>query len=163
MMRARRSGTVLFSGTVGSYYAALGGTCYCGAKGLIEGVVPHLALEIAPFNLRTSILTYGHFRTPVMEPGHIHHRAPNPLPEYAEINGKVESECSAWSQHQPGDPRKACDLVVDAVRGEGRCEGKELPLRLPIGLDTFGIVRQSCEEKMQTLAEWEGITSETNH
>ncbi|PWY87111.1 short-chain oxidoreductase [Aspergillus sclerotioniger CBS 115572] len=162
MMRARRTGTVLFSGTVGSYYGAPGGTCYCGSKGLIEGVVPHLALEIAPFNLRTSILTYGHFRTPVMEPGHVHNRAPNPLPDYVEMNTQMVAGLEAWSLNQPGDPRKAADLVVEAVRAEGRCEGKELPLRLPVGLDTFDYVRKDCEEKMQILGEWEGVSSETN-
>ncbi|PYI00892.1 short-chain oxidoreductase [Aspergillus sclerotiicarbonarius CBS 121057] len=163
MMRARRTGTVLFSGTVGTYYAAPGASCYVGSKGLIEGVVPHLALEVAPFNVRVSILTYGHFRTEVMEPGHILYRAPNPLPEYVDMNKQVQDGVSAWTGNQPGDPRKASELVVEAVRGEGRCQGKELPLRLPIGSDTFGIVRQSCEEKMQTLKDWEGIGSATDH
>ncbi|RAL04146.1 short-chain oxidoreductase [Aspergillus ibericus CBS 121593] len=162
MMRARRTGTLLFSGTVGTYYAAPGGNCYCGAKGLIEGVVPNLALEVAPFNLRVSILTYGHFRTPVMEPGHIHHRAPKRLPEYEETNQQIQNGCADWSLNQPGDPRKAAELVVEAVRGEGRCEGRELPIRLPVGADTFEIVRKSCEEKMEILKEWEGIGSQTN-
>ncbi|KAI2888999.1 hypothetical protein CBS147343_7918 [Aspergillus niger] len=60
-MRARKTGTILFSGSVGTYYGVPCGGPYVGPKGLIEGMVPAFAMEVAPFNIRVSILTYGHF------------------------------------------------------------------------------------------------------
>lgn len=64
--------------------------------------------------------------------------------------------------NQPGDPVKASRLIVDAVRGEGSCAGKTLPLRLPLGPDAFQIIRADCEEKLRICSEWEGIMSATN-
>ncbi|KAI9929302.1 hypothetical protein ASPWEDRAFT_538219 [Aspergillus wentii DTO 134E9] len=162
LMRARQTGTLLFVGSIGPYFGAHGASSYVGSKGLLEGIVPNLALEVAPFGLRTSILTFGHFRTAVMAPGVIQYRAPRQLPEYAEMNKLISGGCAATNGNQPGDPRKGCELVVDAVRGEGRCAGKELPLRLPIGADALQCIRQSCEERMQICDEWDGIASQTD-
>ncbi|KAL3263815.1 hypothetical protein ABHI18_001358 [Aspergillus niger] len=161
-MRARKTGTILFSGSVGTYYGVPCGGPYVGPKGLIEGMVPAFAMEVAPFNIRVSILTYGHFRTQVMAAGVIQDRNPTRLPEYEKLNQEVYDGCLDWNGNQPGDPRKGAELVVEAVKGEGRCKGMELPLRLPLGSDTFGIVRNSCEELLKVWDEWDGITSKTD-
>ncbi|PWY84875.1 hydroxybutyrate dehydrogenase [Aspergillus heteromorphus CBS 117.55] len=148
MMRARKSGTVLFTSSVGVYYGAPGASCYTGGKGLIEVVVPNLALELAAFGIRTSLLTYGYFRTEVMTPGNLQHRAPRQLPEYPDLNRLVVAGCAAANGNQPGDPRKAATVVVEAVKGTGRCQGKQLPLRLPIGKDVLQAIRKACEERL---------------
>ncbi|GAQ38303.1 hypothetical protein AtubIFM55763_010056 [Aspergillus tubingensis] len=161
-MRARKSGTILFSGSVGTYYAAPCAGTYVCPKGMIEGMVPVLATEVAPFNIRVSILTYGHFRTQVMAAGVIQYRNPNRLPEYDEMNQRAYDGCLEWSGNQPGDPKKGAELVVEAVKGEGSCKGMELPLRLPLGSDTFGIVRNTCQGLMRVWDEWDGVTSRTD-
>ncbi|KAJ6130449.1 hypothetical protein N7512_003229 [Penicillium capsulatum] len=162
LMRARGSGTVLFSGTLGVYHGAPGASPYTASKALLDALVPNLAIEIASFGLRVSMLVYGHFRTNVMAPGRIQHRASHALPEYAELNRLVREGCAAVNGNQPGDPKKACGLIVEAVRGEGRCAGKQLPLRLPIGSDAFQRLRENAAEKTRMCDEWEGITLETN-
>lgn len=166
-MRQRKTGTLLFSSSLGVYHGAPGASAYGAAKGLLEALVPNLAMEVAPFGIRTSILTFGHFRTKVMAPGNIQYlsqkRLPGDLlPEYRELNGLVEAGCSANNGQQLGDPAKACVLVVDAVKGEGLCQGKELPLRLPIGPDAFEKIRADSKEKLELCDHWDGITSETN-
>lgn len=162
LMRARQSGTVLFSSTVGVYYGAPGASSYTGGKGLLETVVPNLALELAPFGIRTSLLTYGYFRTEVMAPGNIHYRAPRQLPEYAEMNRLVAAGCAASNHNQSGDPAKAAAVVVEAVKGTGRWQGKQLPLRLPIGKDAISAIRKACEERLAICAELEGIVDQTD-
>lgn len=161
-MRARKTGTLLFTGSVSVYYATPGASYYIGSKGLLEGIVPNLATEVAPFGLRTSLLTFGHFRTNLTAPGNMQYRAPNPVPEYAELNRSIAEQRAAGSKSWPGDPGKACELVVEAVRGEGRCAGMELPLRLPVGSDTFGIMRGDLAERVRVCDEWEGVMSETD-
>lgn len=161
-MRSAKTGTILFVGSVGIYYGAPGANCYTGGKGLIEGMVPNLAVEIASFGIRTCILVAGHFRTGLMNPENTKFRAPNPQPVYNEINGLIKAGLAAQDGAQPGDPKKACELVVEAVRGDGRCEGKELPLRLPVGSDAFKYIRDNCAERSQLCDEWEGIMSQTD-
>ncbi|KAL5339663.1 hypothetical protein BJX70DRAFT_397607 [Aspergillus crustosus] len=101
-MRSRKTGTIIFISTVGSHFGAPGAGAYSGSKGLQEGLVPNLAIEIA-----------------VMTPGNILYRAPNQIPEYAQL-GLIRAGCDATDGNQPGDPVKVARLIVDAVRGEGR-------------------------------------------
>ncbi|KAJ5186484.1 hypothetical protein N7449_011248 [Penicillium cf. viridicatum] len=114
-MRDRRTGTILFMLSVGAYYGAPGASAYAGSKGLLEGLVPNLSLEIEPFGLRTYMVTPSYFRTSVMTPGNILYRAPNPLPEYVETNLLIKAGCDAADGNQPGDPLEAGALIVDAV------------------------------------------------
>ncbi|KAF7529345.1 hypothetical protein PCG10_008055 [Penicillium crustosum] len=161
-MRERRTGTILFMSSVGAYYGAPGASAYAGSKGLLEGLVPNLSLEIEPFGLRTCMVTPGYFRTSVMTPGNILYRAPNPLPEYVETNLLVKAGCDAADGNQPGDPLKAGALIVDAVRGEGQCTGKELPFRLPLGPDAISAIRENSQAKLKICDEWEDLASATN-
>ncbi|KAJ5708021.1 hypothetical protein N7488_007822 [Penicillium malachiteum] len=164
LMREAKTGTLLFVGSVGIYYGAPGANCYTGGKGLIEGLVPNMAVEVAPFGIRTSILVFGHFRTSLMSPENTQFSASDrqPVTEYEEINKLIKAGLGAQNGTQPGDPAKACELVVEAVRGEGRCAGKELPLRLPVGPDAFELIRSYSAAQAQLCADWDGITSETN-
>ncbi|CAI7608372.1 unnamed protein product [Penicillium viridicatum] len=161
-MRDRRTGTILFMSSVGAYYGAPGASAYAGSKGLLEGLVPNLSLEIEQFGLRTCMVTPGYFRTSVMTPGNIMYRAPNPLPEYVETNLLVKAGCDAADGNQPGDPLKAGALIVEAVRGEGRCTGKELPFRLPLGPDAISAIRGNSQAKLRICDEWEDFASATN-
>lgn len=162
MMRARRAGTILFVGSVSVYYTKPTSASYIGSKALLEGLATNLAVEIAPFGIRTSILTFGHFRTEILHSRNIQFRAPNKVSDYDEINNAVQENLEKSHGTWPGDAKKGCELVVDAVRGEGSCSGKELPLRLPIGSDTFGIMREDLLKRLQTCDEWEDIMSKTD-
>ncbi|KAJ5645944.1 hypothetical protein N7490_002316 [Penicillium lividum] len=162
LMRTAKTGTLLFVGSLGVYFGAPGANCYTGSKGLIEGLVPNLAVEVASFGIRTSILTFGYFRTEVMSPENMKFGATNPQPEYEELNNLIKLGLSAQNGNQPGDPRKACELVIEAVRGEGRCAGKELPLRLPVGPDALSCIRASCTERLELCDEWDAISSQTD-
>ncbi|KAJ5573871.1 uncharacterized protein N7459_008298 [Penicillium hispanicum] len=143
LMRARRTGTILF----------IGSGSYSGTKGLIEALVPSLALEVAPFGIRTWILVFCFFRMAVFTPDHMFCRAPNPLPEYAEINALIRGYDASVSGTEPRDPKKGCELVVEAVRSEKAAA---------TGSDGFKFVRDDGVKKMRICDEWEGITSQTD-
>ncbi|KAJ5107003.1 hypothetical protein N7456_003678 [Penicillium angulare] len=161
-MRARRSGTLLFTGSISHHLAITGSSCYIGSKGLLDAIIPTLALEVAPFDLRVCNLSFGFFRTELMSENNATHATAKQIPELAELHKVVEDSLEVGAVDWPGDPRKGCELVVEAVRGEGRCAGKELPLRLPIGSDAPSIIRNNCSERMKICDEWEGITTLTN-
>lgn len=147
--------------SMGAYTGYAMGTCYTGSKGFLETAVPTLGLEVAQFNIRVCLLTPGYFRTTVFAPGNVHFRAPSSVPDYDELRKTVEGVVRAGDGTLPGDPRKGARLIVDAVRGEGDCVGKTLPLRLPLGDDGFQVVRESCEDKLRICDEWEEIMSKT--
>jgi hypothetical protein len=63
-------------------------------------VVINLALDLAPFNIRTSLLMSGYCRTGLVTPGNIHHRASRPLAEYDEMRNLVAAGCAAANGQQ---------------------------------------------------------------
>lgn len=142
------------------FFAAPGSLTYCSGKGAIDALVPTLAMEVAPWNIRTCTLIPGHFKTKVFS----NYKAtpPNSLPDYAEMNKAIEALVSSFDGNQPGDPRKATDIVVDAVHGDGVAAGKTLPERLPLGADGIKIVRDNCRAKEAACDEWEEIVSATD-
>lgn len=161
-MRARKTGTLIFEGAASLYTDLPGASSYAGSKGLLEGIVQKMAGEIEPFGLRTSILIFGHFRTEIFSPENLKYSMPNQLPDYTELEDIIGDICNASHGTQAGDPDRACELVLEAVRGEGRCVGMQLPLRLPIGPDAFEVMREDCLARLKVCEEWEGITTETN-
>ena len=52
------------------------------------------------------------------------------------------------------DPAKAMALLVDVVRGEGKAEGKEWPLYLPMGKAAEEAIRGKAEKMTRVLDEW---------
>ncbi|KAL3477156.1 hypothetical protein BJX99DRAFT_226473, partial [Aspergillus californicus] len=161
-MRSRKTGTLIFMSSIAAYYGHAAASAYSSSKGFLEALVPCLALEVAQFGIRTCLVTPGYFRTSVFTPGNIYYRAPNPLPEYEEMNRLIREGVDAADGNQPGDPAKAVAVLVDVVKGQGLCAGKELPLRLPLGPDGITAVREDCQAKLGICDEWAGIVSATN-
>lgn len=64
------------------------GCCqYCGTKFALEGWHGCLNLELAPFNIRTSILELGYFRTKIMSPGKVKYGS-NRIPGHGDPRDK---------------------------------------------------------------------------
>lgn len=97
-----------------------------------------------------------------MKKGNIKFEAPKRLPEYEEMNRLIEAGCYGADGNQPGDPRKAVDIVVDLVHGDGVAVGKSWPLRLPLGPDGLQAVRENSRNKLALCDEWESIVGATN-
>ncbi|KAL3441555.1 hypothetical protein BJX65DRAFT_299698 [Aspergillus insuetus] len=148
-MRAQKSGAVLFTSSVGVYYGVSSASPYTAGKGLLEAVVPTPALELAPFNIRTSLLMYGYYRTVLMAPGNIHHRAPRSLAEYDEMRDLVAAGCAAANGNQKGDPAMAAGVIAQAVRGTGP-------------LDAISAIRRDCEKRLRVCEELKGVVDQTN-
>lgn len=162
-MRKRGSGSLLFLSSLAVYLGMPGASCYSGSKALLEGIIPNLAIEVAHFGLRTCLVTPGYLRTNLMGNENLSiGNAPQCLPEYEQMNKQIQLGCAAANGKQQGDPRKAAEVVVDAVRGEGKCEGKTLPVRLLLGTDAVEGVRAHCTSTLQICDEWEGIAGSTN-
>jgi hypothetical protein len=53
--------------------------------------------------------------------------------------------------------------VLDLVRKEGIAEGKEVPLRMPLGIDVYDDVKAKCEETLKLLEEWKGVIRSTDY
>ena len=116
--------------------------------------------EVSPFGIQCCLITPGYHRTSVFAPTNIKFGQPS-IPDYAEFNRLYQAGVQALHNTQSGDPRKATALVVDMVRAEGKCAGKAMPPRFPLGADAVEKIRENCDKKMQICDEWEDNCSDT--
>ena len=69
---------------------------------------------------------------------------------------------AAYDGHQLGDPEKLVQVVLDVVRGEGVALGRELPLSLPLGSDTFNTIQETLCRTDKVLEDWEDVIKSTD-
>ena len=128
VMRGQRSGLVV---TISSTAGIVGGeflSAYAASKFGVEGWLESLALEVAPFGIKTMLVEPGFFRTELLTPESTKY-AEATIADYAE---RTEQTVTAWKSmdgQQGGDPAKLADALVQLAAQA------EPPLRFPAGAD----------------------------
>ncbi|HLG76479.1 MAG TPA: oxidoreductase [Ktedonobacteraceae bacterium] len=154
-MRARRQGHIInvssAMGIVGS--AALG--IYNSTKCAVEGLSEALAVEVAPLGIHVTIVEPGAFRTNWASSSMV--QAARRISDYAATSGWIRQSLSAYSGHQPGDPQRAAQALLQIV------QASHPPLRLALGTDALANMRCKIAHIEQDLAIWEGMTRSTNY
>lgn len=138
-----------------------------------------LDTEIKPFGLRSICFEPGYFRTSFLADNHRGHGEAR-IPDYQELvnftNTRLASmlllispNCYPTTQRyldtngkQPGDPKKAAQVIVDVVRKEGIAAGRETPSVVVLGSDAYGIIKGICEGVIQRLETWKDVTCSTD-
>ena len=154
--RQRNAGVLVFVGSQAGWKGDPGATAYCASKFALAGVVDCLAQELAMFSpeLKAILFEPGYFRTQALSQTNIKHGTPS-IPEYAAFNEiSLQYEKSVYGK-EPGDPRKAVEMMIDVVKAEGSATGKVTPLRLPLGSDGLKVVRDKCEAMLTVCKDWE--------
>ena len=132
-MRERRSGTIVQITSMGGLTTAPGFGTYCAAKHALEGLSECLAQEVAPLGIRVLIVEPGVFRTELF--GNRFRRMPE-MPVYADTVGPLRKFAADNHGAQAGDPKRAAKAIADLVATD------DLPLRLPLGADAVGGIRE---------------------
>ncbi|MBV8952536.1 MAG: SDR family NAD(P)-dependent oxidoreductase [Solirubrobacterales bacterium] len=148
-MRARGSGTIVQMSSVGGQVTAPGFGAYCATKFALEGLTETLRDEVAPFGIHTLIVEPGPFRTGLFRAGAAYESAA--MPEYTDTVGPTRAYVRGNHGLQPGDPAKAAAAIIAAVDAE------DPPLRLVLGEDAIGNVRERLAAMADELGRWEAL------
>jgi NAD(P)-dependent dehydrogenase (short-subunit alcohol dehydrogenase family) len=95
------------AGLVGYEYC----TAYAASKFAVEGWMDSLRIEIAPFNIKTTIVNPGFFRTGLLEPGSTMWPEKS-IENYSERNASLRPFWEGMSGKQGGDPEKLANALV---------------------------------------------------
>ncbi|KAJ7595443.1 hypothetical protein C8J56DRAFT_922318 [Mycena floridula] len=156
-MRARKEGTIVVVGSRSAWRSetpALGS--YAASKAAVHAVAMSLRTEVAPFNIRVLILAPGSNRTEGMALSPFNDN--NKIPDYDTMRTMLVEAFGGLHGNQPGDPEKAMQVTVDAVRGEGVAEGKSWPWMLLLGNDAEEDIKARWKRYERDLEEWGDIT-----
>lgn len=110
-MRKQKSGHIISisstAGLVGYEYC----TAYAASKFAVEGWMDSLRIEIAPFNIKTTIVNPGFFRTGLLEPGSTIWPEKS-IEAYSERNANLRPFWESMSGKQGGDPDKLAKGLI---------------------------------------------------
>lgn len=148
-MRSQGGGAIVQMSSVGGQVTAAGFSAYCATKFALEGLTETLQEEVAPFGIRTLIVEPGAFRTGLFRPGAAYESSE--MEEYAEIVGPTRAYVREDHLKQPGDPDLAARAILTALDAE------EPPLRLVLGADAIGNIRDRLDRLSSELGEWEEV------
>ncbi|KAI1416386.1 NAD(P)-binding protein [Hypoxylon sp. FL1857] len=161
-LRERRSGTLVFIGSLSGWHGHPFTGPYAGSKFALEGLVESLWRETEALGIKTLLVEPGRFRTMLLSPDNLK-AVPSKIPDYAEASKAHIDGLAKEDRAQPGDPQKAIKIIVDLVRKEGCAEGKEVPFRFPLGADCYITIKEKCEETLSLLRDWNHVINSTDH
>jgi NAD(P)-dependent dehydrogenase (short-subunit alcohol dehydrogenase family) len=128
VLREQGSGHIIQITSIGGRLGVPGLSGYHAAKFAVEGLSETLAQEIKPLGLKLTIVEPGGFRTDWAGASMAFAK---PMEVYAPVMDAIRGYMGQHSGRQPGDPRKAGQVLLKLV------EMEHPPLRLPLGKDAI--------------------------
>lgn len=153
-MRARRRGHILNITSMGGFITMPGIAWYCGSKFALEGISEVLGKEVAPFGIHVTVVAPGSFRTDWA--GRSMVRAPRSIDDYDALFDPIRSAREAKSGHQPGDPVKAAQAMLQVIDSDAP------PRHLLLGSDALQLVRAKLASMAGSIDAWEQLSRSTD-
>ncbi|TMW67877.1 hypothetical protein Poli38472_007549 [Pythium oligandrum] len=152
-MREQRSGVIANIGSTAGYMASPIFGIYCATKFALAGLTQSLRQEVAEFGIKVTAIELSSFDTggaSAMKP------LANPIAEYEPAKKAVLEGMAGILA--PGDATKGAQAIVEAITQSGRCEGRELPSRLPLGAHNYEIIQGVLDNAKKELDAWVDFT-----
>lgn len=154
-MRQRRHGHIVNFSSVAGFKGLPGCGFYCASKFAVEGLSEALALEVASFGIKVTLVEPGGFRTNFA--GGSKAFAAASIADYAATPaGKTRHHMAHYQGHEPGDPAKAAKAVIHIV------DSQNPPMRLVLGADALGWARARLAALVNDYDAWERVSCNTN-
>jgi len=151
VLRRRGGGRILQVSSIGGICAFGMIGAYHASKWALEGMSQALAQEVAPFNIKVTIIEPTGFATDWSGPSAKH---ATPLPDYDAVRENlVEARKVRFGQTRaPGDPRATSAAVLQLVDAE------DPPLRVFFGDGPLAMATNEYEQRLATWRAWEPLS-----
>lgn len=156
VMRRQGAGHIINLSSIGGFLGFAGASVYCASKFAVEGLSESLALELADFGIRVTIVEPGFFRTDFLESSSVRY-GDLATEGYGERDAALQREYSGYNHEQPGDPAALAELIVEVA------DHPEPPLRLLAGSDALGMARSTLERAQSEIEAWAAKSASTEH
>lgn len=154
-LREQQSGHIFniasVGGLVGSF-PAFG--IYCSTKFAVAGFTEALAVEMSQFNVHTTLVYPGYFRTDFLSTGSVQ----TPEKRIDAYVSARESEAAHLNQingNQPNDPQKAAELLIQLSNMDNP------PVHFLMGEDAYGMAHQKINRLTEEIEKWKALTLST--
>lgn len=125
IMRKNRSGKIINLGSISGRIGLPGLGPYAASKFALEGFSESLRLELKPFNVYTSLIEAGSFKTGIWKKG-LEKAALSKEPDYEDLMNSLNNHVKKMDENAQ-DPQKVIDMIIKI------CESSRPRLRYPVG------------------------------
>jgi NAD(P)-dependent dehydrogenase (short-subunit alcohol dehydrogenase family) len=143
VMRRQRAGHVFNLSSVGGALGYEGSSIYCASKFAVEGLSASVALEVARFGIKVTVVEPGFFRTDFLDASSIRY-GDQVLDAYADT-GTERVTYEAYNHRQSGDPAK---LGAALVRLAAMAEP---PRQFLAGSDAVAVIGESLQARLDEI------------
>lgn len=156
-LRNQKAGHIINVSSLFGYEAStVGFGLYASTKFAVEGITEGLALEVNPLGIHVTAVAPGLFSTDFLA-GDSYQPSANVLEAYEGTVGQIRHAATQIHGNQPGDPAKLAQVIIKLANSENP------PVHLPIGKDSVAAFRNKVAKTEKEVAEWEEISSSTDH
>lgn len=134
--RERGNGTIINISSGCGLSGTPGLSAYCASKFALEGFTETLAQEVAAFGIRTMLVEPGAIATRFISHGT--REAGRRIAAYGFLSGQGKAMLDGYYAVAASPPERVADAIMAAL------DASDLPLRLPIGEDMRGALRQKA-------------------
>jgi NAD(P)-dependent dehydrogenase (short-subunit alcohol dehydrogenase family) len=153
ILRQQASGHIFQISSIGGRIGSVGLAAYQSAKWAIGGFSTVVAQEVAPFNVKVTVLEPGGMLTDWAGPS----MAIPPISEpYQQTVGKFANFLRAYSGNEVSIPSKVANLILSLV------DRADAPLRMLVGPDAVEYAGKAAEELAASDAKWRDLSISTS-
>lgn len=126
IMRQQKSGIIINFSSIGGLYSFPTLSFYHGTKYAVEGITESIAKEVSELGIKTMLVEPSGFRTDWAG-----RSSRKTLPTHQDYEKYVQfiNQMAEGAHHEPGDPVRAAEIIIDQVQNNW----DHLPARLPLG------------------------------
>lgn len=126
IMRKQKSGIIVNFSSIGGLYSFPTLSFYHGSKYAVEGITESIEKEVKDLGIKTMLVEPSGFRTDWA--GQSSHKTMPTHDDYAKFGDFIKQNAEG-AHHEPGDPEKAAEIIINEVENNSA----NLPDRLPLG------------------------------
>ena len=155
VMRRQRGGRIFNLSSMAGVLGFASASIYCSTKFAIEGFSESLAMEVAQFGIKITIVEPGFFRTDFLDTSSIHWGA-KVVDDYVPSSTEVKATFGTYHRNQAGDPVKLGLAVVQLANVENP------PLRYAAGSDSAGGISEKLTSQQNEIDRWRALSVSTD-
>lgn len=153
--RKQKSGHIFNISSIGGLvgnFPAFG--IYCASKFAVAGFTEALAEEMKAFNIRTTLVYPGYFRTNFLSAGSIQ-TPQHPIEAYYEARELEAAHLNQINGNQPNDPQKAAELFITLSNLDNP------PVHFFMGKDAYEVVQGKIALLQEASEKWKAYSCST--
>jgi len=154
VMRRQRAGHVFNLSSIGGALGFEASSVYCASKFAVEGLSASVALEVARFGIKLTVVEPGFFRTDFLDDSSIRY-GDRTLDSYRDA-GPARDHYEGYNHRQAGDPAKLGAALVQLA------DMPEPPKQFVAGSDALSIVGEALQGRLDEMRAFADLSRSTD-